>query len=98
MIPDARGPGLFNQDNKLSPRTRTSRGQIRTVIPRRWYNDSRDRSNSLHWRKIMAAVTPEQLEVLSDLTESDGLYEVVDGRIVEKSMGAYENWLAALLY
>jgi hypothetical protein len=32
----------------------------------------------------MAAVTPEQLEVLSDLTEPDGLYEVVDGRIVEK--------------
>ena len=46
----------------------------------------------------MAAVTPEQLEVLSDLTEPDGLYEVVDGRIVEKSMGAYENWLAAVLY
>ena len=46
----------------------------------------------------MAAVTVEQLEVLSDLTEPDGLYEVVDGRIVEKSMGAYENWLAAVMF
>jgi Uma2 family endonuclease len=46
----------------------------------------------------MASVIPEQFGDLSDLTEPDGLYEVVDGRIVEKSMGAYENWLASVMY
>lgn len=46
----------------------------------------------------MATATPEQLAVLTDQTELDGLYEVVDGRIVEKAMGAYEYWLAAVMH
>ena len=40
----------------------------------------------------MATVAPERPEILS---EPDGLYEVIDGRVVEKPMGAYECWLAA---
>ena len=35
----------------------------------------------------MATVAPERPEILS---EPDGLYEVIDGRVVEKPMGAYE--------
>ena len=46
----------------------------------------------------MASATPGQLAVASDQTELDGLYEVIDGRIVEKSMGAYEYWLAAVMH
>jgi Uma2 family endonuclease len=40
----------------------------------------------------MATVAPERPEILS---EPEGLYEVIDGRVVEKTMGAYECWLAA---
>ena len=46
----------------------------------------------------MATAPPEQSAVLTDQTELDGLYEVVDGRIVEKAMGAYEYWLAAVMH
>ena len=46
----------------------------------------------------MAAATPEQIDVLIDRHEPDGLYEVIDGRIVEKSMGAYECWLASVIF
>jgi Uma2 family endonuclease len=46
----------------------------------------------------MATVTPERLEISADVSEPDGLYEVIDGRIVEKTMGVYENWLAAVMY
>ena len=42
----------------------------------------------------MATVTPEPQIGLTDQVEPDGLYEVIDGRIVEKATGAYENWLA----
>jgi hypothetical protein len=70
---------------------RSSRKQIRIVIPHKRYNHSRDTSDPRYLSKTMAAVTPEQLQVLSYLTEPDGQYEVVDGRIVEKSTGAYEN-------
>ena len=35
----------------------------------------------------MATVAPERPEILS---EPEGLYEVIDGRVVEKTMGAYE--------
>jgi Uma2 family endonuclease len=31
------------------------------------------------------------------LTEPEGLYEVIDGRVVEKLMGVYECWLAAVI-
>jgi Uma2 family endonuclease len=43
----------------------------------------------------MATVTPDRPEILS---EPDGLYEVIDGRIVEKPLGAYEVWLAGEFY
>jgi Uma2 family endonuclease len=40
----------------------------------------------------MATDAAERTDLLS---EPDGLYEVIDGRVVEKPMGAYECWLAA---
>ena len=43
----------------------------------------------------MATVAPERPEILS---EPDGLYEVIDGRVVEKPMGVYEVWLAKAVY
>jgi Uma2 family endonuclease len=43
----------------------------------------------------MATVAPERPEILS---EPEGLYEVIDGRVVEKPMGAYEVWLAKVVY
>jgi Uma2 family endonuclease len=43
----------------------------------------------------MATVAPERPEILS---EPDGLYEVIDGRVVEKPMGAYECWLAGEVF
>ena len=46
----------------------------------------------------MATVPSEYLEGFAAENEPDGLYEVVDGRIVEKPMGAYECWLAAVLF
>jgi hypothetical protein len=46
----------------------------------------------------MAAATPEQIDIPIDQYEPDGLYEVIDGRIVEKSTGAYECWLASMFF
>ncbi len=46
----------------------------------------------------MATVTPADEQRAALLSEPDGLYEVVDGCVVEKSMGAYEVWLAKVLY
>jgi Uma2 family endonuclease len=46
----------------------------------------------------MATVTPERLEDLKNLSDPDALYEVIDGRIVEKTVGAYECWLAGLVF
>ncbi len=46
----------------------------------------------------MATVTPEQSAGLTNLSEPDALYEVVNGRIVEKAVGAYECWLAAVIF
>jgi Uma2 family endonuclease len=46
----------------------------------------------------VATTTPEKLDALTDGAEPDGLYEIIDGRIVEKTTGVYENWLAALIY
>ena len=46
----------------------------------------------------MAAATPEQLDVPIDQHEHDGLFEVIDGRIVEKTTGAYECWLASVIF
>jgi Uma2 family endonuclease len=43
----------------------------------------------------MAPVAPERPEILS---EPGGLYEVIDGRVVEKPMGVYEVWLAGEVY
>ena len=43
----------------------------------------------------MATVALEPVEPLPGTGEPDGLYEVIDGRIVEKPMGVYEYWLAA---
>jgi Uma2 family endonuclease len=46
----------------------------------------------------MATVTPERLDVPIDQLEPDGLFEVIDGRIVEKTMGAYECWVASVIF
>jgi len=46
----------------------------------------------------MSTVRPDQLEYPINLSEPDGLYEVIDGRFVEKTMGAYECWLAAVMF
>jgi len=46
----------------------------------------------------MAMVQPDQLEYPANLSEPDGPYEVIDGRFMEKTMGAYECWLAAVIY
>ena len=43
----------------------------------------------------MATVAPERPEIL---TEPEGLYEVIDGQVVEKSMGVYECWLATEVF
>jgi Uma2 family endonuclease len=43
----------------------------------------------------MATVAPERPEIQSEL---EGLYEVIDGRVVEKPMGAYECWLAGVIF
>jgi Uma2 family endonuclease len=45
----------------------------------------------------MATATPERLGVSSNFVEPEGLYEVVNGRIVEKPMGVYENWFASVI-
>jgi len=46
----------------------------------------------------MATVATDLQSALTDQVEPDGLYEVIDGRIVEKAMGVYENWLAAVMF
>jgi Uma2 family endonuclease len=46
----------------------------------------------------MAIVELDPLDPLAGEKEPEGLYEVVDGRIVEKILGAYEYWLAGLIY
>jgi Uma2 family endonuclease len=46
----------------------------------------------------LATVTLEPLDSRPDWGEPEGLYEVIDGRIVEKPMGAYDYWLAGLIY
>ena len=50
------------------------------------------------WGGSMATVASDYLEGLAVENEPDGPYEVVGGRIVEKTMGAYECWLAAVLF
>jgi Uma2 family endonuclease len=49
-------------------------------------------------RQNMATATPERLEALKNLGDSDVLYEVIDGRIVQKTVCAYECWLAAVVF
>lgn len=44
----------------------------------------------------MATAGLEPIDQLSDAWEPDYLYEVVDGRFVEKAVGVYEVWLAKL--
>ena len=46
----------------------------------------------------MSTVAPDQWERPAILGEPEGLYEVVNGRVVEKTMGAYECWLAAVIF
>jgi Uma2 family endonuclease len=46
----------------------------------------------------MATTAPNQLDFPIDQREPDGLYEVIDGRVVEKTMGAYECWLASVIF
>jgi Uma2 family endonuclease len=46
----------------------------------------------------MATVTPERSDDLTKLSAPDALYEVIDGQCVEKAVGAYECWLAAVVF
>jgi Uma2 family endonuclease len=46
----------------------------------------------------MATVELDPLDPLAGEREPEGLYEVVDGRIVEKCMGAYECWFASVVF
>ena len=46
----------------------------------------------------MATVTAETLATEVVTSEPDGLYEVVDGAVVEKVMGVYEAHIAGRLY
>ena len=46
----------------------------------------------------MATTAPNQLDFPIDQHEPYGLYEVIDGRIVEKTVGAYECWLASVIF
>jgi Uma2 family endonuclease len=46
----------------------------------------------------VASVATDSQSALPEQLEPDGLYEVIDGRIVEKPMGAYENWLAVVFF
>ena len=45
----------------------------------------------------MATVTHAREERVEVLSEPDGLYEVIDGRFVEKPMEVYECWLATII-
>ncbi len=44
---------------------------------------------------MATAAPPEHPDIVS---EPDGLFEVIDGRLVEKPMGVYEVWLVNVLY
>ena len=46
----------------------------------------------------MATVALEPVDPLAGKREPDCLYEVIDGRIVEKAMGAYECWFASVMF
>jgi Uma2 family endonuclease len=46
----------------------------------------------------MAGVSLENPARLKEQTEPDGLYGVIDGRVVQKTVGAYENWLSAVIH
>jgi Uma2 family endonuclease len=46
----------------------------------------------------MAPVATDPNGPLTDQVEPEGLYEVIDGRIVEKAIGVYENSLAAVMF
>ena len=46
----------------------------------------------------MATVALEPVALALEHGEPDGLYEVIDGRIVEKAMGAYECWFASVMF
>jgi Uma2 family endonuclease len=46
----------------------------------------------------MVTVPCESADPLSESGEPEYLYEVVDGRIVEKATGAYECWFASVLF
>jgi Uma2 family endonuclease len=46
----------------------------------------------------MTTVVPDQIDDLTEQGEPDSLYEVIDGRIVEKMTGVYEIWLATVVF
>jgi Uma2 family endonuclease len=45
----------------------------------------------------MATATPNPLDLPTEFFEPDCLYEVVNGRFVEKTVGVYETWLASVI-
>ncbi len=46
----------------------------------------------------MSTAIPSKPDTLLDSAEPDYLYEVIDGRYVEKTTGVYENWLAGVIF
>ena len=46
----------------------------------------------------MSTVRSDQREYSANRNEPDGLYEVIDGQFVEKTMGVYECWLAGVIF
>jgi hypothetical protein len=46
----------------------------------------------------MAMVTPDWSDAPTDLIEPDSLSEVIDGKVVEKAVGANECWLPAVMF
>jgi hypothetical protein len=46
----------------------------------------------------MATATTDPHDALIDQVEPNGLYEVIDGSIVEKTTSVYESWLAGMLF
>ena len=63
-----------------------------------YHSTVRPISSSLARRGFTATEPFGYLDVVTARNVPDGLYEVVDGRIVEKPVGAYECWLAAVQF
>src|SRR5271165_6078415 len=97
IIDDLDAAGYFGEPlERTGSRTRYPLAGSRTARRKQaWYDHCRSQSSPSKRRDPMATVAPERPEIVR---EPDGLYEVIDGRVVEKPMGAYEVWLAGEVY